>query len=150
MRLLTIKEACERLRVSRATLYNLVKKGDLALIKIGGKSLIGEPVIERLITQAARTRPRWGVASREPAWVACWEELASRGLVDATSRRAFFDSDLADFKPVKAKGKLASQIIIEERGERELPVYFFVSAGSLLLRVARQTGLATDNPLDHP
>ena len=27
MKLLTVKEACQRLRISRATLYNLIKRG---------------------------------------------------------------------------------------------------------------------------
>ena len=42
MKLLTIREACERLRISRATLYKLAKRGTLTLVKIGGKSLIPE------------------------------------------------------------------------------------------------------------
>lgn len=37
MQLLTVKEACARLRISRATLYNLVKQGKLAFVKIGGE-----------------------------------------------------------------------------------------------------------------
>ena len=45
MKLLTIREACERLRISRATLYKLAKRGTLTLVKIGGKSLIPEEAL---------------------------------------------------------------------------------------------------------
>lgn len=118
MKLLTVKEACERLRISRATLYNLVKKGKLSLVKIGGKSLISEEVIDRLIAQATWTPPKRAADAGEKTWAASWDELIRRGLVDPASRRAFFAPKFSDFKPVKAKGKPASEIIIEERGER--------------------------------
>ena len=45
MKLLTIREARERLRISRATLYKLAKRGTLTLVKIGGKSLIPEEAL---------------------------------------------------------------------------------------------------------
>ncbi|MGH7148749.1 MAG: helix-turn-helix domain-containing protein, partial [Nitrospiraceae bacterium] len=51
MKLLTVKEACVRLRISRATLYNLVRKGKIGFVKIGGKSLIREEDIDRLIAE---------------------------------------------------------------------------------------------------
>jgi excisionase family DNA binding protein len=118
MKLLTVKEACERLRISRATLYNLVKKGKLTFVKIGGKSLISDKVIDRLIAQATRTPPKRAASAKEEAWTASWDALVRRSLVDPASRRAFFAPKFSDFKPVKAKGKPASLIIIEERGER--------------------------------
>lgn len=118
MKLLTVKEVCERLRISRATLYNLVRKGELAFVKIGGKSLISEDDVDRLIAQATRTPPKRSTTGEEDAWAISWDELVRRGLVDPASRRAFIAPKLSDFKPVKAKGKPASEIIIEERGER--------------------------------
>lgn len=118
MKLLTVKEACQRLRISRATLYNLIKRGDLAFVKIGGKSLIREEAIDRLIAQGTRTPPKRRARTEEEAWAVSWDELVRRGLVDPTSRRAFLAPKFSDFKPVKVKGKPASQIIIEERGER--------------------------------
>lgn len=118
MGLLTVKEACERLRVSRATLCTLVRKGELALVKIGGKSLITEMAINRLITQASRKPSTRPAGSREKTWAATWHELVRLGLVDPGSRQAFFSPRHSDFKPVKARGKPASLVIIEERGER--------------------------------
>jgi excisionase family DNA binding protein len=118
MKLLTVKEACDRLRISRATLYNLVNRGELAFVKIGGKSLISEEGIDRLIAQSTRTPPKRSASAEEDAWAVSWDELVRRGLVDPASRRAFFAPKFSDFKPVKANGKPASEIIIEERGER--------------------------------
>lgn len=118
MKLLTVKETCERLRISRATLYNLVKTGKLTFVKIGGKSLVREDAVERLITQGTRRRPKKTARTEEETRAVSWEKLVRRGLVDPASRRAFLAPKFSDFKPVKVKGKLASEIIIEERGER--------------------------------
>ena len=118
MKLLTVKETCERLRISRATLYNLVKSGKLTFIKIGGKSLISEDAVDGLIMESTRTPPTRTARTEEETWAASWDELVRRGLVDSASRRAFLAPRFSDFKPVKARGKLASEIIIEERGER--------------------------------
>jgi excisionase family DNA binding protein len=118
MRLLTVKEACERLRISRATLYNLTKEGKLAFVKIGGKSLIKEMAIDHLISQASSRPPKGSASAEEKTWAATWHELVRLGLVDAASRRAFFAPKFPDFKPAKSRGKPASLIIIEERGER--------------------------------
>lgn len=118
MKLLTVKEACERLRISRATLYNLVKNGKLGIIKIGGKSLVSDESIDRLIAEATRIRPKRAAGGKVVTWVAYWDELVRRGLVDPASRRSFFAPKFSDFEPVKTKGKPASEIIIEERGER--------------------------------
>ncbi len=118
MRLLTVREACERLRISRATLYNLAKNGQLAFVKIGGKSLIRDDVIHRLITRGSRERPKRRARALATRWAALWDDLVRQGLVEPASRQAFLAPKLAPFKPTKAKGKPASAIIIEERGER--------------------------------
>ena len=118
MRLLTVREACERLRISRATLYNLAKRGKLAFVKIGGKSLIRDDIIDRLIAQGSWARPKRTAVAPGGTWASLWQEIVRRGLVDPASRRAFLAPRLKAFKPVKAKGKAASQLIIEGRGER--------------------------------
>ncbi len=118
MKLLTVKEACERLRISRATLYNLVKKGKIAFVKIGGKSLIREEDIDRLIAEGTGARAKHNARTKKAGLAVYWDELINRGLVDPVSRVAFFSPRLSDIKPVKTKGKPASQIIIDERGER--------------------------------
>jgi len=118
MRLLTIREACERLRISRATLYNLAKRGKIAFVKIGGKSLIRDDAIHRLISQGSRARSQRPAPSPETTWPTLWDALLRRGLVEPASRGAFLSPKLVPFRPVKAKGKLPSETIIEERGER--------------------------------
>ena len=118
MRLLTIQEACERLRISRATLYNLVKNGQLAFMKIGGKLLIRDYVIHRLIAHGSPTQPKRSARTPGATWARLWEDLVRQGLVEPASRQAFLAPKLASFKPIKAKEKPASAIIIEERGER--------------------------------
>jgi excisionase family DNA binding protein len=118
MKLLTVKEACERLRISRATLYNLAKQGKIAFVKIGGKSLVREGDIDRLIAEGTGARAERNASTKRGVLGAYWDELINRGLVDPASRVAFFSPRLSDLKPVKSKGKLASQIITDERGER--------------------------------
>lgn len=51
-RLLTVKEACEYLRITRATLYQLIKKGKIQPIKIGRKTLIDQDDLDRLIEES--------------------------------------------------------------------------------------------------
>ena len=118
MQLLTVKESCARLRISRATLYNLVKKGKLAFVKIGGKSLIRDDAIDRLIAQETSSPGRRvrGVASQ--GWTRAWDDLVRRGLVALASRQAFLAPKYSDLSPIKTKGKAASEIILQERGER--------------------------------
>jgi excisionase family DNA binding protein len=117
MRLLTVREACERLRISRATLYNLAKDGKITFVKIGGKSLIRDDVIHRLIARGSK-RPIRPPRAARTSRVRLWEDLVRRGLVEPESRQAFVAPRLTPFKPIKAKGKPASEFIIEERGER--------------------------------
>lgn len=48
--LLTIPEAAERLRVSRAKLYGLIRDGAFPLRKIGRKSLIAATDLDQYVT----------------------------------------------------------------------------------------------------
>ena len=43
-----IEEACHALGIGRTSLYELVKSGELKLIKIAGRSLVPRSEIERL------------------------------------------------------------------------------------------------------
>ena len=43
-----VNDACQRLSISRATVYKMVKMGRLRLIKIAGRTLIPDSEIERL------------------------------------------------------------------------------------------------------
>lgn len=47
--LLTVKETCERLRVSPATVFRLVRAGTLAPIKIGRRTLFAAEEVQALI-----------------------------------------------------------------------------------------------------
>ncbi|MEO5356441.1 MAG: helix-turn-helix domain-containing protein [Nitrospirae bacterium YQR-1] len=52
--LLNIKEASEYLRISRATLYNLMKKDVLKTVKIGKRTLFDKKDIDTFIEQSKR------------------------------------------------------------------------------------------------
>lgn len=45
----TIAEVMERLRLSRATIYNLLDRGDLVSLKVGGRRLITLESVARLL-----------------------------------------------------------------------------------------------------
>jgi excisionase family DNA binding protein len=113
MGLLTIREACDRLRISRATLYKLVKRGTLPLVKVGGKSLITEEALRKLLGA-----PPPGQKAEELAWQRYYEELLRLGLTTPESRQAIVAPTFEDFVPVDVTGKPASELIIEERGAR--------------------------------
>ncbi|MFQ5899821.1 MAG: helix-turn-helix domain-containing protein [Candidatus Methylomirabilia bacterium] len=113
MQLLTISEACQRLRISRATLYKLVKRGTLPLVKVGGKSLITEEALQNLL----RPQPP-GQGGENQAWELYYEELRRLGLTTPESRQAIVAPTFGDFVPIDVTGKPASDLIIEERGER--------------------------------
>jgi excisionase family DNA binding protein len=55
----TVDQACERLGISRTTLYDLFKTGGLKFIKIGARTLVPESEIQalqgRLIKSASET-----------------------------------------------------------------------------------------------
>jgi excisionase family DNA binding protein len=112
VRLLTIPEACERLRISKATLYKLVKRGTLSLVKVGGKSLITEEALQKLI---GGSQP--GEREEEQAWERYYENLLRAGLTTPASRQAIAAPAFDDFVPINVTGKPASELIIEERGE---------------------------------
>ncbi|HEV2557814.1 MAG TPA: helix-turn-helix domain-containing protein [Microvirga sp.] len=38
--LITLREACELTRISRATIYNMIRKGELPVVKLGRRTLI--------------------------------------------------------------------------------------------------------------
>ena len=50
----TVNEACRMLSIGRSSLYDLVKSGDLQLVKIAGRSLVPRSELERL-TRVDRT-----------------------------------------------------------------------------------------------
>jgi excisionase family DNA binding protein len=45
-----IPDACRRLSVSRTTLYELIKAGEIRSIKIGARSLIPEVDLQRVLS----------------------------------------------------------------------------------------------------
>ena len=45
----TVDEAAELLGVSRSTAYELIRRGELDAVRLGGRRLIGPPTLERLI-----------------------------------------------------------------------------------------------------
>jgi excisionase family DNA binding protein len=47
--LLTIREAHEELRVSRRKLFQLIRDGELAAVKLGGRTLVEREELRRLI-----------------------------------------------------------------------------------------------------
>jgi excisionase family DNA binding protein len=53
-RALRINEFCARYGLSRSTTYKLVKRGQLRLVKIAGRSLVAVDDAERLLTDGVR------------------------------------------------------------------------------------------------
>ena len=51
-RLLTVKEACEYLRIGRSTLYRHIKQGKIKPVKIGKRTLIDKNDLDRLIEES--------------------------------------------------------------------------------------------------
>jgi len=49
--MLTVAEACAYLRISKWSLYQLIRKGQLTSVKIGRRRLIPMTSIERLVQQ---------------------------------------------------------------------------------------------------
>jgi excisionase family DNA binding protein len=102
MKLLTVREVCERLRISRATFYSLVKKGDLSIVKIGGKSLIAEDVIERLVTRGTRkSAPRRVRSQDRGGWKASWEAMVRQTPQEPSGPRPFYAPRDAGAEPGK-------------------------------------------------
>lgn len=111
MRLLTVREACERLRISRAMLYKLVKQGKLSLLKVGGKSLVTEEALDALLQAGT-------AASEKHSWERYHAELLRLGLTTPECRDAVLTPRFEDVAPVEVAGKPASELIIEERDAR--------------------------------
>ena len=51
MRLLSVKETCERLGIAHATFYDLVRQHSLKTVKIGKRRLISTRAIEEYIAK---------------------------------------------------------------------------------------------------
>ena len=113
MKLVTVREACERLRISRASFYKLVQRGSLPLVKIGGKSLITEAAIEALVQGATE----WREPGRQ-AWAEYYRQLLGLGLTSLESRDAVVSPGLGDFVPAAAGGSPTSALVHEEREAR--------------------------------
>jgi len=116
-KLLTVQEACEYLRVSRATLYRLAKDGRVPLRKVRGRTVVRQDGLARIPkpppaghreTRRARRRNRLEV------WI---DNLIRAGLVSPEDRRKVLHPQREDVRPVKVKGVPASQLIIRERRE---------------------------------
>jgi excisionase family DNA binding protein len=56
-RLLTIPEACARLRIGRATLYARISDGLIPALKIGSATRLRESDIDKVIATAPRLGP---------------------------------------------------------------------------------------------
>jgi excisionase family DNA binding protein len=50
MELLTIREACDRLKLSRASLYRLIARGELPTVRIGRARRVIREDLDRFIT----------------------------------------------------------------------------------------------------
>ena len=51
-RLLTVKEATQYLKISKVTLYKLIKQGKIKPVKIGKRTLIDKNDLDRLIEES--------------------------------------------------------------------------------------------------
>jgi excisionase family DNA binding protein len=58
IKLLTVTQAAERLGLSRTTVYGLIRREVLRVVKIGKSVRIRESVLERFILEHERTSPR--------------------------------------------------------------------------------------------
>lgn len=56
MKLLSIPEAAHQIGVSRAGIYRAVNRGALALVKIGGRTLIHPDDLQALVTSSRFTK----------------------------------------------------------------------------------------------
>jgi excisionase family DNA binding protein len=54
--ILTSREACELLRISRPTLRNLIKKGEISAFKIGNNWRIMRTELERYVREKSTSR----------------------------------------------------------------------------------------------
>lgn len=47
-----VPEACNRIGVGRSRLYCMIRRGDIKAIKIGGRTLIPESELQRIVAEA--------------------------------------------------------------------------------------------------
>lgn len=47
-----IPEACERIGLGRSRLYDMIRRGEINAIKIGGRTLIPESELQRIVAEA--------------------------------------------------------------------------------------------------
>lgn len=47
-----IPEACDRIGVGRSRLYDMIRRGEINAIKIGGRTLIPESELQRIVAEA--------------------------------------------------------------------------------------------------
>jgi excisionase family DNA binding protein len=68
--LLTIREACDRLKLSRASLYRLIQSGRLPTVRIGRSRRIVSEDLDRFITtlRARSGSPAEGGREKEDRW----------------------------------------------------------------------------------
>lgn len=66
LKLLTIKEVTELLRISKASLHKLVGQGKLVATKIGGRTLFTRKELERFIEQQTGAETEGKKRGRKP------------------------------------------------------------------------------------
>lgn len=116
-KLLTVQEACDYLRVSRATLYRLAKEGAVPLRKVRGRTVVGQAALARTPKPSAAGH-RETKRRRRRNLLAVWiDNLIRAGLVPRQDRGKFLHPHYEDVEPIKVKGIPLSELIIRERRE---------------------------------
>lgn len=116
-KLLTVQEACEYLRVSRATLYRLAKDGTVSLRKLRGRTVVREAALARVPERKAGGQPSTGRRRRRHPLEAWIDNLIRTGLVSPEDRKKVLDPRREEVEPIKVGGVPASELIIRERRE---------------------------------
>ena len=113
-RLLTVQEACEYLRVSRATLYRLAKDGRVPLRKVRGRTVAGKAALARI--PRPKVSPRTPGRRKGRSWVEVWiDNLIRAGLVSPEDRKKVLHPRREDHVPIKMEGTPLSELVIQER-----------------------------------
>lgn len=116
-RLLTVREACEYLRVSRATLYRLAKDKAVALRKVRGRTVVRQAALARIPKRPASVRGGAGRKRRRNSLEVWFDRLLRAGLVSRGDRRKFLRPRYRDVEPIKITGIPVSDLVIQERRE---------------------------------
>jgi excisionase family DNA binding protein len=66
--LLTIREACDRLKLSRASLYRLIQSGRLPSVRIGRSRRVVSEDLDRFIATLRSGSPVEGGREKEDRW----------------------------------------------------------------------------------